>query len=170
MRVFTELYIDELRILVADKDYKVDTYIYPAGDPDGDKDHQFVFCTIQFDGYANAYGIGETPEEALEDLQSVVMLMYEVAIDDLKTLDLESFCPSYQEQAEWWAKRWTYTKIYVPDEFADLDETDWERWEEWYRRYDPEHIKFEVTGEYTPKEENGNYTSASGRKTKLSWI
>lgn len=170
MRVFTELFIDELRILVADQDYEVDTHIYPAGDPEGDKDHQFVFCEVQFGEYANAYGVGNTPEEALADLQSVVMLTYEVCTDDVRNADFESFSPQYQKEARWWAEHWTYTKIYVPDHVADLDETDWERWEEWYRKYDPEHIKYEVTGEYTPKEENVTYTAAGGRKTKLSWI
>ena len=170
LRVFTELFIDELRVLVADKNYEVDTYIYPAGDPEGDKDHQFVLCTIQFDKYTNAYGIGETPEEALLDLQSVVMRMYEVAVEDARTADLESYSSFYQEEVRWWSEHWVYTKMYVPDQVADLDETDWERWEEWYRRYDPEHIKYEVTGEYTLKEEHDTYTSASGRKTKLSWI
>lgn len=170
MRVFTELYIDELRILVADKDYEVDTYIYPAGDPDGDKDHQYVFCTIQFGEYANAYGVGETPEEALADLQSVVILTYEVSMDDARTANLESYNKYYQEEVKWWAEHWTFAVVYVPDEFADLDEKDWERWEQWFRKYDPAHIKFELTGEHTPKEENVTYTSAGGRKTKLSWI
>lgn len=168
MRVFTELFIDELRILVADKNYEIDFYTYEAGDSEGFPDHGFTFACTQLDEHAFIYGLGNTPEEALVELQSMVILFYEVALDDSK--DLTACTTLYVEQIRWWLDHWRYSKMYVPDEVADLDETDYERWEEWHRRYDPEHIKYMLTGDYEPEDKNVTHTSAGGRKTKLDWI
>jgi hypothetical protein len=169
MRVFTELFIDELRILVADRDYDIDIYTYEAGDPEGSNEHPYVFASTTLSKHNWVYGIGGTAEEALQDLQEVVIMLYEVAMEDLEN-NLEHCHQSYIEQIKWWANHWRLTTIYVPDEVADLEPSSHERWEEWYRKYDPEHIKYMVTGEYEPEEENVTYTSAGGRKTKLSWI
>jgi hypothetical protein len=168
MRVFTELFIDELRILVADQDYEIDFYYYAAGDPDGSPDHGYVMACTQLGEHAFVYGTGNTPEEALVELQSMVMLYYEVAIDDFR--DLSKCHKRYVDEIKWWMDHWRYTKVYVPDEVADLDTTDYERWEEWNRKYDHEHVKYLVTGEYKPAERKKIYVSAGGRKTKLDWI
>jgi hypothetical protein len=168
MRVFTELYIDELRILVADRDYEIDVCYYKAGDPEGDPHHDFIFVSTTLSEFAHVYGVGNTYEEAISDLQSVVMIYYEMAMEDLENLDE---CHPYQQEAiKWWMDHWRYTKMYVPDEVADLEMSSHERWEEWHRKYDPEHIKYMITGDYEEEDENVTYTSTGGRKTKISWI
>ena len=169
MRVFTELFIDELRILVADKDYDVDVEVYPAGHPEGYPDHGFVFASAQLSNYLHVYGLGQTAEEALRELQSFVISMYELCMEDLPHID--NLDGKYQQEVYWWCDHWSYTKTYVPDRVADVEMSSHERWEEWQRRFEPSHIRFLVTDEFDDEEEeDATYTRKSGRKTKLTWL
>jgi hypothetical protein len=134
MRVFTELFVDELRVLVADEDYEVIVEEIQAGHPYGNPNHGYFYAETHLHNYQYVYGVGNTPEQALQELATNVIMYYELAMQDVSSGG--TFPESYQEQLDWWLEHWFYILDYVPDEMADLNMSTHEHWEEWSRKYE----------------------------------
>jgi hypothetical protein len=148
MKIFSEIYMDELYVLISKTDIEVEiddsdcNPKHPWFSPNGDS---------RYLAYANVnghfiYGDGISPAEATHDFGHMLIFMDEIIREDAEHTD---YCnETYQASIEWWLNNFHYMKLEVPAGFEDMAEQNWERWEEWSRKYDKDHIPFMLDTNY----------------------
>jgi hypothetical protein len=162
MKAFMHLYMDELLVLLSKVEIELDFEDYnDPKDPYTNINGEPGYGVTAQVGPAFMYGWGRTPEKAFEDFSIILIDIYEMYKEDADKVggELWSAYTFYRDSVIWWMDNFHLIKISVPDGFEDMDDRMWEIWEEWYRKYDPDHIPFMLDSDYDWEDED-----MSGRK------